>query len=754
MCHLFLKILVVFFLVIGLAAADVIDTYIENFDDRQDDATIDEVDFWRVDEGETSSAITQDATTYDGSGKALELIGAETAVNVSRSATYGDISPCWVEFMVKPGLGAEARDLPTGKITAISFDYTGKIYAASASSWVDTGKTFTPGEWYRVMLELDFSSHLYDIYIEPVAVPMIEFVPAKENLNFIDASISSLSEIGFGGGYSTRGSDDDSYIDEVIVHFVDKLEIISALQILTQKEVSKPITVQLQNSQSELQTAWRDITLELSSGSEGGEFSLDKDDWISITQATLLENAQSITFYYKDSKVGKPIITVNEYPDRGWDDAIQQFKILSEAGSFEVVATSPQVAGEYFTVEIIARDDEGEINELYDGEIELAVNYISPGTGTNQISPDNASGFNKGRLQLQLMYPDCGTIEVMVTDAEDSSKTGQSGDILFIPASFTVSADTPQVVNREFDLEVKALNAQQEKTPNYQGPAGCLVEAVSPEQTDGVLSPATINASDFSAGRASLSTSFNRWGMINIRVHDLAYQQQKGVSGNITFQPDSILVEIAPANSGRDFYYIGESIEVSISLLDKLKNPIPNYQGLVDISSSLGLSVPQGYQFTELEAGKYVFTTSASSAGFYKISVEEAASGLKGESPKIEVKEATLEVISTVAPVGTAEVLIRLVDEENNVIETENELTLTVELQEEYEDDSASSSALQTPVTFVNGIAKVLISDIQAETVYISPQAEFKFKVKKGKITFGKIAKSGIGTLMWREIKD
>ncbi len=166
------RILLALFLVFSsIAHSAIIDTYIEDFDARQDDATIDEVDSWNVDQGETQNAKTQDATTQSGGGKALELIGAETAVNVSRSASYGDISPCWIEFIAKPGIGAHARGVPSGKIAAVCFDYTGKIYASNGSSWRDSGETFEAGNWYRVILKLNFSTHEYDIYIEPVAVP-------------------------------------------------------------------------------------------------------------------------------------------------------------------------------------------------------------------------------------------------------------------------------------------------------------------------------------------------------------------------------------------------------------------------------------------------------------------------------------------------------------------------------------------------------------------------------------------------------
>ena len=747
---------IAFIILIGFTAglkAAIIDTFIEDFDNRQDDATIDEVNSWNVDQGEASGAITQDSTTSTGSGKALKLTGAETCANVSRSASYGSVSPCWLEFIINPGIGAQARSVPSGKISALSFDYTGKIYTSSGSSWVDTGETFTAGEWYRVRLKLNFTTHLYDIYIESVAVPETEFIPDKEGLGFIDSTISSLSQIGFEGVYSATRAD-DTYIDDLIIHFVDRLEIITPAQTLMKDQLSNPITVQLQNSYSEPQTAWQDITLELRSSSDKGEFSLDKGNWVSITQVIIPEDAQQVTFYYKDSKEGKPIISAKEYPDRGWEEATQQGKIVSDAASFDVAVTTPKVAGEDFTVLITAKDEEGDVNELYSGEIEISAKYISPDTGTMKITPENASGFSKGKLETILEYPDCGVIEIMVEDAGDDSKTGTSGEILFIPAEFNVSAGSPQIVNRLFQLSVSALNAHGQVTPNYKGPTDLLIVPVFPEENSGRILPASLSQGDFSDGVAERSIRFDRWGSVNIIASDTGNPEKTGTSETISFQPSGLLVEVEAPASDRDFYYVGENITINVSAVDDLGEVIPNYGGLINLNSSLGLSLPAIYQFMEADGGSHTFLTNASSSGFYDISAVEDASQLIGESPTIEVKEASIEVVSGYAPVGTTEVIIKLVDDEGNTIDSENNLTVKVQLEEEYGDSSASSLASQTPVTFQNGIAKILVSNTQPEIVTISPSSTFDFNIKKGTITFGRITKTGIGTLMWREIKE
>ena len=736
----------------GLAHA-VIDTYVEDFDTRQDETTINGVDSWSVEQGETTDAITQDGTTYSGGGKALQLTGAATPANVSRSSTYGNISPCWIEFIAKPGMGAQARSVPTSKIGSVYFAHTGKVYAADGSSWTDTGVTFTAGEWYRVLMKLNFATHEYDIYIEPVAAPKAEFIFDKEGLDFIDSSINSLSQIGFEGVYSTTRTD-DTYIDDLIVHFIDRLEIITPVQTLMENQASSPVSVQLQNCNSEPQTAWTDISLELRSSSDKGEFSLNREEWEPISAVIIPEDAQQVTFYYKDIKEGKPIITAKEYPDRGWEEASQQEKVVATAKYFEVAATTPQVAGEYFTIEITAKDEDGGVNEYYAGEVEILAKYVSPVTGTMEITPDSVTGFSKGKAEVDIMYPDCGTIEIQAQDKEEPSKIGLSGDILFIPASFSVSAESPQVVSRPFDVGVSALSAQNQVCPNYEGPCSLSVVAVAPAETDGSITPASLGAGDFEGGLAEREIKYNRWGSVKLEAHDTSYPDKTGISDPVSFQPSALLVEVEAPSAERTFFYVGETIHIDVSVIDADKSPIPNYQGEIGISTTLGLDLPDEYGFTAVDEGKKEFLASCSSSGTYVVAVEDKASELEAESPEIEVREAKIEVISTVAPVGTAEVYIRLVDEEGNTISSENELTLQVSLVEEYDDGSASSTATSTPVTFKNGVAKVLISNSQAEIVSVSAFSSLDFKVKTGTVTFGRAAKTGIGTLMWREIKE
>jgi len=125
---------------------------------------------------------------------------------------------------------------------------------------------------------------------------------------------------------------------------------------------------------------------------------------------------------------------------------------------------------------------------------------------------------------------------------------------------------------------------------------------------------------------------------------------------------------------------------------------------------------------------------------------------LQAESPMITVRNATIVVDDSSSPVGTGEVVVTIVDEEGNIINSESALAVTLEAAEELDNDSVSLSS--DPVTFSNGKITLPITNTEAETVTISVSSAYKIKIKKGSIIFGRAGKTGIGQLMWRELKS
>lgn len=742
------------FLAISAIAIAVTESYLESFNGLPPDTTIHGQDLWSVTRGGDSGAIVDDATTPTGTGRSLKIADVTPTVIVGRPHDYGNISPTWVSYVIKAASGSKQRAVPSTGIAAVTFDYSGKILTSNGANWVDTGMTYTEDQWYRVTLKLDFTTHRYDFYASLYGVPEIQFVPVKSNLQFIDTSISKLSNFGFGGSYSAAGTK-SSYIDDVAITYIYRLEFITTPQTVVQDGISGPMTVQLQDFYAEPQTAVENYTLDLKSTSSRGRFSLTKELWVDVTQIVLPESSQQVTFYYKDPATGSPIVTVAEYPERGWLDALQQQKIIPRTAYFEVSTTTPQVAGRNFKLSIITKNGDGNTDINYSGTIDLEAVYVSPSTGTKFLSVETAAGFSGGKLELDISYPDAGTISVSVSDHDDLGKTGASGSIVFLPFSFGVNAETPQIVSQSFNLEVEARNLQGQLTPNYKSGIKLSPILVSPANADGAaFLPVTISGEAFIGGTAAVSVGYNRWGAIKIKAEDALYPSVYAESSEVKFFPKAVKVSTPTPPSGRDFFYVGELFTVDLSVVDAAESPIPNFTGQIAITASPNLNLPPEYNFDSVDRGKRSFSVFSKATGAFTVSAREGVSNLSAESGQFMIKNATIVVIDTASPVGTAEVLMQLVDDQGRTITTESNLEVLVKLVEGLDNVSSSSMATVTPIRFVNGKISVTISDTEAEEVGVIPQTTLGLKIKAGKVTFGRVAKSGIGTLMWREVKE
>ena len=726
------------------------DTYQQTFDSLTDGVTISGSDSWILNAGETDNAVISSGDTAEGSGKSLKLTGALTPVDVSRSAVYSGLSPTWIEYVVKAGIGSDERDVPTEGIAAVNFSPTGNIMVSDGANWVNSGKAYSTSTWYRIILKVDFSAHLYDVYIENAGTPKAPFVPNKENLHFIDPAVSSMSQIGFMGAYNAR-SQADSLVDEVVVHAVDKLQFITSPQTMVKGYSSGLITAQLQNANSEPQTAWKDMTFEMRSSTQAGEFSLDKENWVPIKNIILPLGAQQVSFYYKDFAEGRPTISVNEFPDRGWTDATQEEKIVKEGDFFAITTTTPQVAGVPFQMQITAMDGQGGVDTSYSGNVNVFVQYVSPTNGTKILAPDSTGGFVLGVKDLTVTYPDAGTVKLAVQDASDTEKIGYSGDVVFVPNSFEVSTDPAQIVGRNFVITVKALEAGGGVASNYQGPA--RMEPV-PSLEGAVLNPSELTVGSFQNGIVLLGTSFNRWGTFAFKAVDQQDATKIGTSAAVKFLPKSISINVKKPSETRNFFYVAENMEITVSILGEDGLPIENFQGTVSITPTPSFDISSQYVFSPADKGQKKFVVPAGHEGTYQVKVQDVENNLTAESESFDVKDATIQISSVSSPVGSTVVEIQLVDSKGQRIKNENEMTFTVAFEESNENGTIFFSELGKPILFKKGVAKIVIGDSEAEEVTITARSSYGLKVINGKISFGRAGPAGVGTLMLREKKD
>ncbi|MDD2702833.1 MAG: hypothetical protein PHC33_02335 [Candidatus Omnitrophica bacterium] len=734
------------------ASASVTDSYVENFDGRSDGAGIEGYDYWEVMQGNSGNALVKSGNTVSGSGKALVLNNAVVPAVVRRPRIYPGLTPTWVSFRVMVPTAAQTPAFPSGGIAAVCLNYNGRVLASDAQSWLDTGQTYKTGIWYDVVMKLDFENHTYDLYFNDALIPNPLFIPVKSGLGFIDASINSLNALSFYGVYSSS-REGSVYIDNVSVIFIDRLQIITAPNKMRAGDVSGPITVHLQDVLSEPQAAPADISLELRTSSSAGRFSASPVLWQDIESVIIPKDAQSAVFYYKDGIPGKPLITVSEYPDRGYTDASQSQEITSTVSYFDVAVMPSQTAGASFGITITAKDAQGNTDEDFSGSVNLTADYISPASGSCALVPESVSGFKYGVLETVVSYADCGIITITASDAENPLKSGASTQVMFLPASFSLSAEnSKQVVSRPFTMNVTALNAAGAAAANYNGNVKLVPVAVSPSAVPGAaFTPSVIAGTGFEKGTAAVPVSYNRYGRIKIKAEDASDNTKYGTSADFNFLPGKISLSVVPPSSSRVFFYLGEPAGLSAAVEDYSGNQVVNYSGMVELLSDSNLVLPLNYTFTESDAGKHVFSASSLAAGTYTVTMKCDEAGLTVESGDIEVKNAVIEVIDTTSSVGSGRVIIQIVDESGNVITGENGLAINVTAAEE--NDNKSVSLPSGALTFTGGRVVLTVSDDEAETVTIIPSSAYKIGIKKGSITFNRTGKNGISTKMWRELK-
>jgi len=744
------------------AAAHANDSFLEDFSEFAQGATIDGTDYWKVFQGATSNVFVQNSITFQGRSQALEISGTRPIPEAGRSTIYyqnlsplpvlyGNVSPTWVRLRLRPGYSMQTPAAPTSGIAAVTLDYTGKLLATNNGVWSDTGATYTTDRWYDVLLKLDFTTHTYEVYFFDSTVPSPEFVPVKANLKFTDSTKNSLTNVVFSGAYSAS-QNADVYVDSLAVTYIYRLQIISLPQKIFLGRPSNMITVQLQDYNADPQTAITNIMLDLKSTSSSGRFSLTREPWVDVTQIVLSKFSQMMTFYYKDTAKGKPIISVSEYPEQGFLDALQEEEIVTEVAAFEVQAATTQVAGTPFKVKIIAKDDAGNTDENYDGTVNLETEYVSPESGTRKVTPAELSGFVSGVLETNLTYSDCGTITITAVSSESSLQRGTSQRIIFLPADFTLSADASQVTAQPFVLTITARNVQGEPALNYNTAIKIYPVGVLPADVSGcVLSPQLLEGTLFTNGVARPDISYNYYGTIKIRAEDTVDNTKQGLSSDIKFMPKALTATVEyPA--GRTFFYVGEPVSLTVKVVDNAGSSISNYDGIISLSSSAsGLAVPLDYAFTAADAGTRKFSASTTESGTYRVFIQAEKGLLKVDSPDIVVKDVYLEVIDTTSPIGTGEVIIQLVDEFGNVITSENLLPITIKTTEALDNKSAYTPDMAVPLK--NGQAIIPITNSESEVVTITPSSPYLIKVKKGTVTFGPIGRSGINELLWRELK-
>ena len=164
---------------------------------------------------------------------------------------------------------------------------------------------------------------------------------------------------------------------------------------------------------------------------------------------------------------------------------------------------------------------------------------------------------------------------------------------------------------------------------------------------------------------------------------------------------------------------------------------------------------PHPYEVAE--AGVHTFTGLSGPAPVTQTQVsagDTADTQVTGVSTPFDIIDAIVQVFSSQGPVGTLELIIRVLNASGDVVTADDASTVTVTLEEPLDDGSSSSATTTAPAVFTEGVAVIEVTNNQAEVVTVSPASSPTLTPISGTATFGTVAGSGIGVDLWRELKD
>jgi len=164
--------------------------------------------------------------------------------------------------------------------------------------------------------------------------------------------------------------------------------------------VSSAITIQTQDFTGSPQNVSSDITVNLTTTSLEGDFSLTSTPFSPVTTVTIPSGSNSVDIYYRDSIVGTPTISAVESPDQGWTDAVQTVTVgeVILVGRFKMPfiidnTSNPDILNEYqvlITVDTQTLISEGKMNAdgsdirfLDSNEMSQLYYWIESGINTN-----------------------------------------------------------------------------------------------------------------------------------------------------------------------------------------------------------------------------------------------------------------------------------------------------------------------------------------------------------------------------------
>lgn len=449
----------------------------------------------------------------------------------------------------------------------------------------------------------------------------------------------------------------------------------------------------------------------------------------------IFQNPQGINLHPRSKRSGDGALQVSAVGDvirvtytyGGKKRTIASVNSTKAVVKFILSLEGIQIAGKPFYLEVLAQDSQGNRVLNYNGTVNLQAVPILPKKNKSEISPRQISFFNHGKADIFVTYPEAGKIKIEARDLQNGI-IGMSKQIEFLPAKFKLNVQNPQIVGKEFETEIIALNYSDEVTFGYERTAFIKLEGTPDLLKEEIR---------FKQGRAKVRLLSNQWGEKKIIACDKNYPQDLcGVSESVFFTPYRFAIEFASPPKNRKRFYQDEVFKGKIQVLDYGERKIPGYTGSIKFKPVDEVDLPSEYYFNKFNRGEVEFQISGISKIPFRIEVYDAIfPQIKGKSAFLTLLPAKIEIEPLTIEDNRLNLWIKIVDSEGRLIREDDSTLFTVHLTEGIPNQSAfvlDSSKVKAK----NGKAQVTILNTEKERVTVIVDTKYFLESEPLEVTF------------------
>ena len=310
------------------------------------------------------------------------------------------------------------------------------------------------------------------------------------------------------------------------------------------------IRIQTQDTYGNPSNVAATITVNLTSTSGNGKFSLNSTPWSNIASVTIPSGNNLASFYYKDTTIGSPVITAAK---SGLTSGTQTETV--QAGRLDhysiSAVSSPKVAGTAFNVTIQAQDSSSNnITSGSDASENINITFGLPDAGAAPVTASTSAG--AATVSMVMATAQSGqsiTFTGVISLKSDTSNTFTVN--VGAVSKFVITGSAAQASGASNALTITATDAGGNKITTYTGSKSLTFSGAS---SIGAYTPTVTNSSGTAVnfGTATSITFTN--GVTSAGGSMVLYKAETAsisatASGMTTLTPLNVTVSVGSTNA-------------------------------------------------------------------------------------------------------------------------------------------------------------------------------------------------------------